>query len=68
MSQPITGEQLRAAYDALGLDPDTWNDTMRIVIAPHEVTVTQRLRNDAGHLYVVGDEIASDTTVLDVMW
>ena len=62
----FTIQQQRAAYDALGLDPDGFTETTLVVITPTEVMVTRRLRNDAGRLYVVDDQIASETTILEL--
>ena len=35
----MTAEQIRAAYDALGLPPEEFDRTVRIVIDPDGVTV-----------------------------
>ena len=62
----ITFDQQRAAYDALGLSPERFNDTASILIEPHRVTVTRYLTDEAGRHYVANDEIASETVVLVV--
>ena len=43
MSDPmfLTTAELRAAYDALGLDPERFKDTRTITINPHGVEVVR---------------------------
>lgn len=52
MSDPITitSDQVRAAYDALGLDPDVYADTMRIDVDGGRITITRLRRNSDGRL------------------
>lgn len=38
----ITRDQVRAAYDALGLDPDAWDDTFELLIDRGWVVVKRR--------------------------
>ena len=44
----ITTDQLRAAYDALGLDPERFEDVMRIYIGPDECAV-ERVTHPTPH-------------------
>lgn len=59
----ITKEQQRAAYDALGLDPDRWSQTREVRLQPHAVVVERYRRGDRGIL-VAGGEPIVDTTVI----
>lgn len=62
----FTHDQQRAAYDALGLDPELFNSTHTITIKPDRVIVWRYLRNADGHRYLVGGQPAEDVTVLDL--
>lgn len=46
----MTEDHVRAAYDALGLDPDGYQSTTRIDIDPSSVTVTRHRRDGAGRI------------------
>lgn len=50
VSEPrrITRDQIRAAYDALGLDADAWASTMMVQIQPQAVTVIRAVRSAGG--------------------
>lgn len=67
MSDPttVTAEQLRAAYDALGLDPELWTRTRRIEIAPGKVRVIRFQLNDAGRFFL-GEDGDFAVTVTEV--
>lgn len=71
MSEPtrVSAAQMRAAYNALGLHPERWNDTMRIDITPHAVIVTRASRNEDGRMHVdhIGS-LAVDATCIEVDW
>ena len=51
MTIKITGAQIRAAHEALGLDPDL---TLGVSISPGYVHVTSAQVDDDGHPVLVG--------------
>ena len=48
----VTEAQQRAAYDALGLDPELYNRTAEIVITPHKVEVIRYRHDVAGYKHI----------------
>lgn len=63
----VTLAQIRAAYDALGLEADRWNETTQVVVKPDAVIVTRYLRGDNGRAFLASNgEIAQEMTVLKV--
>lgn len=60
----LTLDQLRAAYEALGLDPADWSSTALIQITPHKATVVRYEHNDEGHIVAVdGAPVTVITTI-----
>lgn len=68
MSDPygINIEQVRAAYDAMGLDPEQWNNTRQVEFDPHEVRVTRYVRDEKGRI-LVADELGNPETCVTTM-
>lgn len=64
----ITTDQLRAAYDALGLDADGWNRTMRFELRPDFVILVRYRPGENGRPYVENDEIVTDPVAIPVRW
>lgn len=65
----VTGAQMRAAYDALGLDPELFKSTASITLTPIDVVVS-RYRLKDGHPYVEEGTkaIPMNTVALQVKW
>jgi hypothetical protein len=59
----VTTDQMRAAYDALGLDGDGFNRTRSVEFQPHEVRVTRYVVNDEGQLSLDEFDKPYDETV-----
>ena len=71
MSDPttITGDQIRAAFDALGLDPDEFENTARVELTPHELVLTRHARNEQGRAFIRDGRVkATVTTLIKVDW
>lgn len=65
----VTGDQIRAAVNALGLDDLPFEDIMGIDILPQAITVTVAKRNHAGRMYVEQlDQLAVEKIVIGVRW
>jgi len=64
----VTFDQIRAAYDALALDPELLERTRSIEITPHVVVVIRHAVGDDGGPFLDGNgELATTTTWLDVV-
>lgn len=62
----VTAAHLRAAYDALGLDPARFDQTVSFVCEPGKLTVV-RMRVDAdGDGMLAGDGAATETVTIGV--
>lgn len=59
MSDPtyVTPTQLRAAYDALGLDPELFTSTRTITLDPHEVVTVRYVRLDGNPFLHDGEPV-----------
>lgn len=60
----ITSAQVRAAYDALGLDYDL---TLGVSIAPGYVHITTAGVDEAGHPVIVGGQLQRVETGIEVV-
>lgn len=68
MPTHITLDQLRAACEVLGFDPNiTAGFNLKIMAGVHEVRVVTYDLDDDGRRYIVGDTPAMNTTVLPVV-
>jgi hypothetical protein len=68
MSDPmnIKLEQLRAAYDALGLDPNRFDQTQSFLVEPGVVTVVRVRVDEAGQNIVLPGRSALATETVQV--
>jgi hypothetical protein len=68
MSDPtfVTPTQLRAAYDALGLDPELFWSTRTIHLEPHEVTPIRYVLNGDGGRWLLDHNGDPVTWSLDI--
>lgn len=63
----VTAVQLRAAYDALGLDPDRFDQTVSFTAEPGKLTVIRMRVDQDGAAAVAGiDEVATETITIGV--
>lgn len=64
--QTITEKRQRAAYDALGLDPELYSRTAEIVISPWKVEVI-RYRHENGRKYIDPETGSPAVDVLELL-
>jgi hypothetical protein len=64
----VTGDQVRAIVDILGMQDVGFEDIQRIEIAPTAVIVTTLLCDGDGKHYLAGGDIAKTVTTLPIRW
>lgn len=63
----ITMQHIRAAYEALGLDPDKFDGVMLIKMTPSQVQVTRQAYDKGGRAYTdESGEVATTTATIPV--
>lgn len=62
----ITFDQVRDLVAGLGLGRDIEN-LRSVLIDPHGITVVRLRRNEAGRVYIVGDDVATETVTIKLV-
>lgn len=64
----VTVAQLRASYDALGLDPDRFDEVKSISSDPSGITIVRVRVDEQGHAVLLtdGSDVATETVTIAV--